>query len=100
MAYFFEKFPSPLITRDQIKLLKYDNVLSGENKSNVDIGISTTGISGPEGGTDKKPIGLIYIAIAGKKDKVVKKFTLIPNRSEHREVAVQTALNMLRSFIK
>ena len=39
MAYFFEKFPSPLITRDQIKLLKYDNVLSGENKSNVDIGI-------------------------------------------------------------
>ena len=39
MAYFFEKFPSPLITRDQIKLLKYDNVLSGKNKSNVDIGI-------------------------------------------------------------
>ena len=39
MAYFFEKFPSPLITRDQIKLLKYDNVLSGENKSNVDIDI-------------------------------------------------------------
>lgn len=39
-AYFFEKFPSPLITRDQIKLLKYDNILSGNNKSNVDIGIS------------------------------------------------------------
>ena len=39
-AYFFEKFPSPLITRDQIKLLKYDNILSGNNKSNVDIGVS------------------------------------------------------------
>ena len=69
-------------------------------KFNVDIGISTTGISGPEGGTDEKPIGLIYIAIAGENDKVVKKFTLIPSRSEHRKVAVQTALNMLRLFIK
>ena len=39
MLIFFEKFPSPLITRDQIKLLKYHNFLSGENKSNVDIGI-------------------------------------------------------------
>tara|TARA_B100001175_G_scaffold280411_1_gene258197 strand:+ start:12 stop:947 length:936 start_codon:yes stop_codon:yes gene_type:complete len=38
IAYFFEKFPSPLITRDQIKLLKYDNVLSGEFKSNIDLG--------------------------------------------------------------
>ena len=40
IAYFFEKFPSPLITRDQIKLLKYDNVLSGKYKSNFDIGVS------------------------------------------------------------
>ncbi|MDC0200657.1 complex I NDUFA9 subunit family protein [Candidatus Pelagibacter sp.] len=39
IAYFFEKFPRPLITRDQLKLLKYDNVLSGGNKSNLDIGI-------------------------------------------------------------
>ncbi len=38
LAYFFEKFPNPLITRDQIKLLKYDNVLSGEFKSNIDLG--------------------------------------------------------------
>ncbi len=37
MAFFFEKFPRPLITRDQLKLLKYDNVLSGVNKSNIDI---------------------------------------------------------------
>ena len=40
IAYFFEKFPKPLITRDQLKLLKYDNVLSGEYKSNIDIGIN------------------------------------------------------------
>ncbi len=38
IAFFFEKLPTPLITRDQLKLLKYDNILSKENKSNQDIG--------------------------------------------------------------
>tara|TARA_B100002051_G_scaffold272517_1_gene309429 strand:+ start:650 stop:1591 length:942 start_codon:yes stop_codon:yes gene_type:complete len=39
MAFFLEKIPKPLLTRDQLKLLKYDNVLSNNNKSNIDIGI-------------------------------------------------------------
>ena len=38
-ARFFEIFPNPLLTRDQLRLLKYDNVLSGKYKSNSDIGI-------------------------------------------------------------
>ena len=37
-AYFFQFFPSPLITLDQIKLLKYDNIQSGKYKTNIDIG--------------------------------------------------------------
>ena len=38
LAFFLEKFPKPLLTRDQLNLLKYDNVLSGNHKSNIDIG--------------------------------------------------------------
>jgi uncharacterized protein YbjT (DUF2867 family) len=38
-AGFFEVMPKPMITRDQLKLLKYDNVLSGKYKTNSDIGI-------------------------------------------------------------
>ena len=38
IAYFLQKLPKPLLTIDQLKLLKYDNVLSGKNKSNTDIG--------------------------------------------------------------
>ncbi|WP_075505977.1 complex I NDUFA9 subunit family protein [Candidatus Pelagibacter communis] len=38
-ARFFEVMPKPLLTRDQLKLLKYDNVLSGNYKSNSDIGV-------------------------------------------------------------
>jgi NADH dehydrogenase len=38
-ASFFEIFPNPLLTRDQLRLLKYDNVKSGKYKTNLDIGI-------------------------------------------------------------
>ena len=38
-ARFFEIMPKPILTRDQLKLLKYDNVLSGRYKSNSDIGL-------------------------------------------------------------
>ena len=38
-ARFFELMPKPLLTRDQLKLLKYDNIVSGKYKTNFDIGI-------------------------------------------------------------
>jgi len=38
-ARFFELFPNPLLTRDQLKLLKYDNISSGKYKTNSDIGV-------------------------------------------------------------
>ena len=38
-ATLFEFMPNPLITRDQLNLLKYDNILSGKYKSNSDIGV-------------------------------------------------------------
>ena len=38
MAFFFQLLPKPLITKDQIKLLFYDNVPSGKYKTNFDIG--------------------------------------------------------------
>ena len=37
-AIIFEAMPTPLLTRDQLRLLKYDNVLSGKYKTNFDIG--------------------------------------------------------------
>ena len=38
-ASFFQLLPKPLLTKDQLKLLKYDNVLSGKYKTNFDIGV-------------------------------------------------------------
>ena len=38
-AKIFQLFPTPILTEDQLRLLKYDNVLSGKYKSNFEIGI-------------------------------------------------------------
>ena len=70
------------------------------NKFKSNIGIATTGISGPSGGTKEKPVGLIYIAIVSKNRQVVKKLNLIPDREKHRRIATQVCLNMLRLFLK
>ena len=40
-ARFFEILPNPLLTRDQLRLLKYDNIASGKYKTNFDIGFKT-----------------------------------------------------------
>ena len=82
---------------EEVAIIMAENI---KNKFNADIGISTTGISGPTGGNEDKPVGLIFIAIAMKNKTIVKKFDLIPRRKEHREVAVHTALNMLRLLLK
>ena len=43
-ANFFQLFPKPLLTLDQLKLLKYDNVKSGKYQTNFDIGVPSTRI--------------------------------------------------------
>ena len=68
-------------------------------KFNVDIGVSTTGISGPTGGSKEKPVGLIYIAISTKKEKIVKKSIFKLERKEHRKVATYKALSMINSLV-
>jgi len=65
--------------------------------SGADIGISTTGIAGPDGGTEDKPIGLVYVGlhIKGKGTKT-KELRLIGDRNEIRARAVASALDILR----
>ena len=68
-------------------------------KSNVDIGISTTGIAGPTGGTIEKPVGLVYIAISSNDKPVVKQFYFSGNRLQNKENTCNAALQMLYDLI-
>jgi nicotinamide-nucleotide amidase len=68
----------------------------GLEKLNVDYCIATSGIAGPEGGTDEKPVGTVWIAIASKKGIHSKKFSFRQNRERNIESSVVYALNYLR----
>lgn len=67
-------------------------------KSNTTIGISTTGIAGPAGGTEEKPVGLVYIAISMEgKETICRKLMLKGNRQKIREKTVNICFtNLLR----
>jgi nicotinamide-nucleotide amidase len=68
-------------------------------RSKVDIGISTTGIAGPSGGTEEKPVGLVYIAISTEKDIFVKRFIFLGDRLQNKESTCNVALNMLLDYL-
>ncbi|OUL27437.1 competence/damage-inducible protein A [Nostoc sp. 106C] len=62
-------------------------------------GLGVTGIAGPTGGTDTKPVGLVYIGLAGPKDEVASfeyRFGTTRNRSYIRYVSACAALDVLR----
>ena len=63
-------------------------------------GIATTGISGPSGGTSEKPVGLVYLAVAGPQRTVARKANLVPHRLPHKAATAQAALNLLRLEIR
>ena len=69
-------------------------------KSNVDIGISTTGIAGPTGGTIEKPVGLVYTAISSNEKTIVKKYKFSGDRLQNKENTCNAALQMLYDVIK
>jgi nicotinamide-nucleotide amidase len=62
-------------------------------------GLSITGIAGPTGGTDTKPVGLVYIGLAGPKDEAKSfkyQFGKMRDRSFIRHLSASTALDLLR----
>jgi nicotinamide-nucleotide amidase len=60
------------------------------------VGVGITGVAGPTGGTEEKPVGLVFVAVAdGKRTEVVeRKFT--GDRDRIRWWATQLALDMVR----
>jgi PncC family amidohydrolase len=69
-------------------------------KSNVDIGLSITGIAGPTGGTPEKPVGLVYIAISTPNKIFVEKFQFGGDRLQNKENTCNEALKMLFEIIQ
>ena len=60
------------------------------------LGLSITGIAGPDGGSKKKPIGLTYIGLSTKNETKVRKFQFGSTRKSNKAKASQAALNWMR----
>lgn len=67
--------------------------------SGADVTIATTGIAGPDGGTEEKPVGLVYMGLCYKGKTYVKKCNFVGKRQAIRERAAYTALDWLRRVI-
>lgn len=67
-----------------------------KSRSGATIGVSVTGIAGPGGGTEEKPVGLVYVGLADDVQVDVKKLNLFGSRQEIRQRTAQAALDMVR----
>ena len=65
----------------------------------TDYAIAISGIAGPDGGTDEKPVGLVWIAIAGPKGVQSQEFRFGDERDRNIRRAALAALNMLRKIL-
>ena len=65
-------------------------------KSNVDIGVSTTGVAGPTGGSPEKPVGLVWVGYSDKRETLALKFNFGDQRLRVKERTAQAALELLR----
>jgi nicotinamide-nucleotide amidase len=61
-----------------------------------DLGVATTGISGPGGGTADKPVGLVWVALADAGHTHAGRFVFPLDRSRHRRLTAQLALDWVR----
>lgn len=69
------------------------------NKYKTDIGIAITGIAGPDGGTELKPVGLVYIGVCYKGDVLSHGFKFSGDREKIRLYTVLNALDLIRKLL-
>jgi nicotinamide-nucleotide amidase len=62
----------------------------------ADLAVSTTGIAGPGGGTEEKPVGLVWVGFSDAEESSAQEFEFPLDRSRHRLVTAQVALDWVR----
>ena len=70
--------------------------IGASKMSGSNVALSTTGIAGPTGGSEEKPVGTVFIGCKVKEDLQVREFRFSGTRNEIQNHAAQTAIEMLR----
>ena len=61
----------------------------------ADLGVGITGVAGPDGGSEAKPVGLAYVAVTGLGATDVRRFLWSGTRTENKRASAEAALEML-----
>jgi len=62
---------------------------------NVDLGVSATGIAGPGGGSEEKPVGLVYIGVSSPKGEIAQKYNWPHDRLGNKRATADAALQLI-----
>ena len=77
----------------------YEMALGARKLANSDISIGVTGVAGPDGGTEAKPVGLVYVAYNICGDIMVEEYNFNGNRIQIREQTTQRVITHLLELI-
>jgi nicotinamide-nucleotide amidase len=67
----------------------------GRQRSGADFAVAVTGIAGPGGGSDAKPVGLTYVAVADREASTVRRHSWTGDRTANKQTSAQAALEFL-----
>lgn len=73
---------------------------AARERFNSDIGLSITGIAGPEGGSKEKPVGTVFISLSCKDISITERQLIEGNRGEIKEQAAESAISLLQRVLK
>lgn len=68
-------------------------------RTGADIGVSTTGIAGPAGGTAEKPVGLVHLCAVGRGRTISRRIVVPGNRADVRTRTVTVAMHLIRQLL-
>ncbi len=68
--------------------------------SNTDIGVSVSGIAGPGGGTDEKPVGTTWVGLVAHDGEWAKLFHFSGDRAQNKQAAADAALQLLLDYLE
>jgi nicotinamide-nucleotide amidase len=83
------------------ELLARELAAGVRSKLAADVGVGLTGIAGPSGGSEEKPVGLVWLSVQGPDGAALTRSVLLPGgRADVRERAVTVAMHMIRRLLQ
>jgi nicotinamide-nucleotide amidase len=93
--------PETLATKGAVSEETITEMFNGlMNVTTADYGIATSGIMGPGGGTDDKPVGTVWVAVGSREKMIAKRLHFRFDRAKNIELTATNALLMLFQFVK